>query len=97
MPTREELIAYGRTDEQVRQEMTADALVYQDLDALKQSVTDVNPALRHFEASCFDGMYITGDVSADYLNRLEYERKHSAPVPEDTVKNQLNLSLATAE
>ena len=97
MPTREELIAYGRTDEEVRREMTADALVYQDLDALKQSVTDVNPALRHFEASCFDGLYITGDVSSDYLSRLEYERKHSAPVPEDAVKNQLNLSLAPAE
>ena len=58
----------------------------------------MNPALRHFEASCFDGLYITGDVSSDYLSRLEYERKHSAPIPEDMmVKNQLNLSLATAE
>ena len=39
-----------------------------------------------------------GDVSSDYLSRLEYERKHSAPVPEDMmVKNQLNLSLATAD
>lgn len=97
MPTRDELIAYGRTDEEVRREMTADALVYQDLSALKQSITDVNPALRSFEASCFDGLYITGDVSADYLNRLEYERKHLAPTPEDPVRNQLNLSLATAE
>lgn len=97
MPTRDELIAYGRTDEEVRREMTADALVYQDLSALKQSITDVNPALRTFEASCFDGLYITGDVSADYLNRVENERKNSTPAPDDMVRNQLNLSLATAE
>ena len=97
MPTRDELIAYGRTDEEVRREMTADALVYQDLAALKQSITDVNPALRSFEASCFDGLYITGDVSADYLNRVENERKNSTPAPDDMVRNQLNLSLATAE
>jgi amidophosphoribosyltransferase len=99
MPTRDELIAYGRTTEEVCREITADALVYQDLDALKQAVTDVNPALTSFEASCFDGIYITGDVSRDYLDRLEYARHHptkSAPL-EDTGRSQLNLNLATSE
>jgi amidophosphoribosyltransferase len=99
MPTRDELIAYGRTTEEVCREITADALVYQDLDALKQAVTDVNPALTSFEASCFDGVYITGDVSRDYLDRLEYARHHptkAAPV-EDTGRSQLNLNLATSE
>lgn len=99
MPTRDELIAYGRTTEEVCREITADALVYQDLDALKQAVTDVNPELTTFEASCFDGVYITGDVSRDYLDRIEYARHHptkAAPL-EDTGRSQLNLNLATSE
>ena len=97
MPTRNELIAYGRSDEEVCREMTADALVYQDLDALKKSISDVNPMLKNFEASCFDGKYVTGDVSLDYLERIEFARNHSKPENEDTVRTQLNLGLAHAE
>jgi amidophosphoribosyltransferase len=94
MPTRDELIAHGRTDEEICREITADALIYQDLDALKRSISDVNPALRNFEASCFDGVYITGDISRDYLDRIEYARKHPKPVLEDVARSQLNLNLA---
>jgi amidophosphoribosyltransferase len=97
MPTRNELVAYGKTDEEVRMEMTADALIYQDLDALKQSITDVNPALRNFEASCFDGNYITGDVTSAYLDRLESERRNRPPEVEDIARSQLHLSLAHAD
>jgi amidophosphoribosyltransferase len=94
MPTRDELIAYGRSNEQICHEITADALVYQDVAALKQSITDVNPALRQFEASCFDGVYVTGDVTQDYLDRLEYARHHPKAALEDLVRTQLNLNLA---
>ncbi len=97
MPTRSELIAYGRTDEEVCREITADALVYQDIDAMKQSITDVNPVLKKFEASCFDGEYITGDISRDYLDRIEYARAHPKAVIEDAVRTQLNLNLAQIE
>jgi amidophosphoribosyltransferase len=97
MPTREELIAYGRSDEEVCREITADALVYQDLDAMKRSISDVNPALRNFEASCFDGIYITGDISRDYLDRIEYKRNHPKPEVEDAVRSQLNLNLAQVD
>jgi len=98
MPTREELIAYGRSSEEVCREITADALVYQDVDALKRSISDANPALQSFEASCFDGHYVTGDVSQDYLDRLEYARHHpKSAAPEDAGRTQLNLNLATAE
>ncbi|TFW18327.1 amidophosphoribosyltransferase [Duganella callida] len=99
MPTRDELIAHGRTVEEVCREITADALVYQDLDALKRAISDVNPALQNFEASCFDGVYITGDVSQEYLDKLEYERHNptKAKVPEDAVRTQLNLTRAAAE
>jgi amidophosphoribosyltransferase len=98
MPTRDELIAYGRTTDEVCKEITADYLVYQDIDALKQSITDVNPKLTKFEASCFDGIYVTGDVSPDYLDKLEYNRHNPKPAAaEDTGRTQLNLNAATAE
>ncbi|MES2018890.1 MAG: amidophosphoribosyltransferase [Pseudomonadota bacterium] len=98
MPTRDELIAYGRSTEEVCREITADALVYQDVDALKRSISDCNPDLKNFEASCFDGVYVTGDVTPDYLNALEYARHHPKAAPaEDAARTQLNLNLATAE
>jgi amidophosphoribosyltransferase len=93
MPTRDELIAYGRTVDEVCKEITADHLVYQDLDALKRSISDVNPALQSFEASCFDGVYITGDVTAAYLDKLEDARHNPKAAPaEDAVRTQLNLN-----
>ncbi|GAB3405059.1 amidophosphoribosyltransferase [Massilia agilis] len=94
MPTRDELIAYGRTVEEVCKEITADHLVYQDLDALKRSISDVNPALTSFEASCFDGVYITGDVTPEYLDNVEQARHNpkSKPVVEDAARNQLALN-----
>jgi amidophosphoribosyltransferase len=93
MPTREELIAYGRTTEEVCREITADHLVYQDLDALKRSISDVNPALQSFEASCFDGVYITGDVTPAYLDSLEHARHNpKTGKAEDEARTQLNLN-----
>ena len=74
MPTRSELVAHGRTDEDVAKIIGADHLVYQDVDALKQAVRDINPALLHFEASCFDGEYITGDITSQYLDLIERAR-----------------------
>ncbi len=97
MPTRSELIAYGRSDEEVCREITADALVYQEIAAMKQSISDVNPALKRFEASCFDGHYVTGDISPDYLDRIEYARANPKITAEDAVRTQLNLNLARAD
>jgi amidophosphoribosyltransferase len=98
MPTRGELIAYGRSNEEICREITADKLVYQDVDALKRSISDVNPVLQNFEASCFDGIYVTGDVTQGYLDRLEFARHNpKAAPPEDAARTQLNLNLATSE
>lgn len=96
MPTRDELIAYGRTVEEVCAEITADRLVYQDIDALKRSISDVNPALTNFEASCFDGVYVTGDVTPAYLDNLETARHNGGKgvSQEDVVRTQLNLNPA---
>ncbi len=74
MPTRGELIAFGRSDEEVGRIIGADGLVYQELEAIKKAINDVNPALTQFETSCFDGHYITGDVTDELLQRLEAAR-----------------------
>ena len=97
MPTRNELIAYGRTDEEVCREITADALIYQDIDALKRAISHANPALKEFEASCFDGIYVTGDISRDYLDRIEFVRNNPKQENEDAVRSQLNLNLAQVD
>jgi amidophosphoribosyltransferase len=97
MPTRDELIGHGRSVEEVCREITADKLVYQDIDALKRSIADVNPALHNFEASCFDGRYITGDITPEYLDRLEYARHHPKTALEDATRTQLNLNITSAE
>jgi amidophosphoribosyltransferase len=75
MPTCEELIATGRSDEEIAREIGADQLVYQDLDALIEDVHSVNPAVTSFEASCFSGIYVTGDVTQEYLNDVEAQRR----------------------
>ncbi|WP_137173303.1 amidophosphoribosyltransferase [Massilia sp. HP4] len=93
MPTRDELIAHGRTTEEVCREITADRVVYQDVDALKRAISDVNPELKNFEASCFDGVYVTGDVTPEYLDRQESARHNpSGKDVEDKVRTQLNLN-----
>ena len=74
MPTPEELIAHGRTQEQIRQFIGADALIYQDVDVMKRVVGALNPAIQGFEASCFDGVYITGDVSAADFEAMGAQR-----------------------
>ncbi len=94
MPTRGELIAAFRNDEEIRREIGADALVYQDLDALKSAVRAVNPAITQFETSCFDGQYITGDVTPAYLENIEAARgKAKAAAQDDGEAGQLDLNL----
>jgi len=78
MPTPEELVAHNRSIEEVRQLIGCDALIYQDVDAMKQAVAQAAPTsapkCQGFEASCFDGVYITGDVTAQDIVRLNERR-----------------------
>jgi len=99
MPTRAELIAAHRNDEEIRCEIGADALIYQDLDALRNAVHSVNPTLTQFDTSCFDGHYITGDISADYLASVESARGKAIPPGdgEGGGGGQLDLNLVTSE
>jgi amidophosphoribosyltransferase len=95
MPTRVELIATGRNEEQVAREIGADAVIYQDLDALKDAVRALNPKLTQFETSCFDGVYITGDVTSEYLASIERQRDAGRQeTVEDAEDNQLDLNAA---
>ena len=75
MPTTEELIANGRSIEEIRQFIGADVLIYQDIDAMKRVVAALNPRIDSFEASCFDGRYITGDVSDSDVAALQAQRR----------------------
>ncbi|MGH8706017.1 MAG: amidophosphoribosyltransferase, partial [Burkholderiales bacterium] len=93
MPTRAELIAAHRSEEEVAAEIGADALIYQDLEALKEAVRRVNPKLTSFEASCFDGNYVTGDVTSDYLHVIEARRDAARDSGEDGEGAQLDLNL----
>jgi len=74
MPNQRELVATGRTEAEIGHEISADLLIYQELDALKVAVRAASPGLAEFEASCFDGKYITGDVTDAYLSQLALER-----------------------
>ena len=92
MPTRNELIASGRDDEQIRAAIGADVLIYQDIDDMKKAINEPGSGIERFEASCFDGDYLTGDVTVEYLDRLEYSRLYP-PVVDSESRSQLNLNL----
>jgi amidophosphoribosyltransferase len=78
MPAAQELVAYGRTVEEVAAVIGADRLIYQDLGDLIRAVNRHNPALLRFDASVFTGEYVTGDVSVGYLKDLERSRSDDA-------------------
>ena len=91
MPTREELIAGERTVEQIRQYIGADALIYQDVAAMKRVVAALNPRLDGFEASCFDGHYVTGDISAAEFAAIESQRRQQGDEEEGVEHSRLSL------
>ncbi|MFW5453118.1 amidophosphoribosyltransferase [Thioalkalivibrio sulfidiphilus] len=77
MPSAEELIAHGRSDEEVCQAIAADRLIYQDLEDLVAAVRKGNPKLERFDCSVFNGEYITG-IGNEYLDHLRQRRSDSA-------------------
>ncbi|MBU1395590.1 MAG: amidophosphoribosyltransferase, partial [Gammaproteobacteria bacterium] len=97
MPTRNELIANGRNDQEIALEIGCDAMIYQDLDAMVEVVRAGNPAIADFDTSCFDGRYITGDVTPEYLNYVEAVRNGETPSLAALSTQQLDLNLATSD
>ena len=78
MPTGEELIAHHRSLDEICQLLGADRLIYQDLDDLVECARRGNPAVEGFDLSCFNGCYVTGDVSEGYLNEVGLLRSDAA-------------------
>ena len=94
MPTREELIACGRTEAEIAREIGCDELIYQDLEALRDDVRSVNPKVVNFEDSCFSGVYITGDITQEYLDGVEAQRRDGAKMADmEAESTQLDLGL----
>ena len=97
MPTRGELIATGRDAAQIAEAIGADAVYYQELNDLIDDVRACNPEIKHFDASCFDGEYITG-VSAEYLAGVEASRSDGETRGDEGASTfQLDLGLSTVD
>ncbi|MFM2260717.1 MAG: hypothetical protein RL457_1041 [Pseudomonadota bacterium] len=103
MPTRSELVAYGRTHDEINQLIGADQLIYQSVEDMKKAVQDINPSIKNFESSCFDGVYISGDITEAYLDALEAARnianteEDRKSDPSDFARSQLHLQLANGD
>jgi len=78
MPAASELIANGRTTDEIEKLIGADRLIYQDLNGLIRSVRHDNSDIAEFDTSCFSGEYVTGDVTEEYLDELEQRRNDAA-------------------
>ncbi|MCM2297099.1 amidophosphoribosyltransferase [Rhodoferax sp.] len=93
MPTSGELVAHDRTVEQIRQIIGCDALIYQDVDGMKKAIGSLNANIKGFDASCFDGVYVTGDITLDDIERLNANRVDG----DDTLEDNSRLALPNHE
>ncbi|MBP6599157.1 MAG: amidophosphoribosyltransferase [Giesbergeria sp.] len=84
MPTSSELVAHNRTIEEIRESIGCDALIYQDVEAMKKAIGSLNSKLDGFDASCFDGIYVTGDITAEDIERMNAGRPADVEDEEDT-------------
>ena len=74
MPTPDELVAHDRSVEEIRRVIGCDALIYQDVAGMKRAIGSLNNKLDGFDASCFDGVYVTGDVTAETIAKMNAAR-----------------------
>jgi amidophosphoribosyltransferase len=94
MPTKDELVAHGRSVEEIRGIIGCDALIYQDVDGMKRAIGSLNTAIAGFDASCFDGVYVTGDISEGDIVRLNERRVGGS---EENQEDSSRLALPNAE
>lgn len=76
MPAVKEFIANDRNIHEICETIGADKLFYQTLEDLIE-VTSINGP-QDWDTSCFDGKYVTGKVSEEYLRSLELARNDDA-------------------
>jgi amidophosphoribosyltransferase len=74
LPAMDELIAHDRNESQIADIIGADKVFYQDIDDLKNSITELNPTIQRVDASCFDGDYVTGGVDQAYFEKIKSQR-----------------------
>ena len=84
MPTSAELVAHGRTVAEIQQIIGCDALIYQEVEGMKKAIGSLNPKLDGFDASCFDGIYVTGDITPADIARMGASRVALDETAEDT-------------
>ena len=93
MPTPDELVANNRTVEEIRQIIGCDALIYQDVASMKKAIGSLNPAIKNFDASSFDGVYVTGDITLADIVRLNASRVEG----DETLEDNSRLALPNHE
>ncbi|EOX1815073.1 amidophosphoribosyltransferase [Vibrio cholerae] len=93
MPSANELIAHGRDNDAICKQIGADALIFQTLEDLVEAVRCGNPDIIKFEASVFNGEYVTGDIDQQYLEFLESMRGDDAKVQREIQQDLANLEL----
>ena len=94
MPAASELIANGRSLQEIEAAIGADRLIYQDLHGLIRSVRHDNSTISEFDTSCFSGEYVTGDVTEDYLSELEARRNDAAKQARDVSSDHVPSAIA---
>ena len=77
MPSAEELVAHGRSEEEVEKLLGVDWLVYQDLSDLEAAVAGPKQLISRFDSSCFNGEYVTG-IDDGYFDRIRKLRSDDA-------------------
>jgi amidophosphoribosyltransferase len=87
MPVASELVAAGRSEDEVAKLIGADWLIYQDLEDLVKAVRHHDSGVSQFDTSCFSGEYVTGDITTEYLDKLQRERS-------DVAKQNRNVGAA---
>ncbi len=75
LPNRKDLIAANKTEEEIREFIGADILLYQTIDDLVEAVTRKgNHNIDRPSMPYLDGWYVTGDIDIDKLESLAQEK-----------------------
>ena len=97
MPSSNELLAVGKSESEICYAIGADAVIYQNLQALITSVGQLNPQIQRFDCSCFDGQYVTQNVSEEYLYAVSALRGQQCADTPSNIAIQMDLALSSDE
>lgn len=74
IPTFDELIAHHYSIDEIRKHIGADGLYYLTIAETIRACRILNPKIKKFDAACFDGKYITGNVTEEVLKMTAASR-----------------------